>query len=275
MSRRKPPAAAAPLNAAPPRRHVPTGTYLGGELQRTSNRPGAYDAFDLPSKFGRQHVAPGARPIASAPAMAERRIAAVLPTGHAAPRQVSPELKSLVTPATTSARAPRPLKPTPRGASLSPYVSHPGSTPTRVIAALQAEGGMLTYADISERFGVPPGSVTAVLKAALLKGALVRHVSHGQRVRLHLPGYLPPPEPTAAAPAPTPAIAASMVAALAASSAQLEALAHAQAKALDELSAAAAAASKALLAKAKEIDQQMRAVSAAARTPTHPARRAP
>lgn len=52
-----------PLNVVPPRQFVPTGTYLGEELRRSSARPGAYDAFALPSKFGavRTHFQPAPR----------------------------------------------------------------------------------------------------------------------------------------------------------------------------------------------------------------------
>ncbi len=275
---------------APPRRFVPTGTYMGAELQRTSHRTGAYDAFSLPSKFGKQQAAPGAAPTAPvstdeappaanapdcapSPVPAERRFFAVGPDGRALPTPgIRHDLKALITPA-PSKRA-RKLTPTPRGVSLSPYVPHPGSTPSRVIAALQAEGGMISYAEISERFGVPPGSVTAVLKAALLKGALIRHLSEGRKVRLHLPGYVPPvPPPAAAAPVPT-AAPDEIANIMAANSAQLDALANAYAKAFHEFSVAAAAASTALLAQAKELDHHMRAVSAGARNHVPPARRA-
>lgn len=50
----------APL-AVPNREHTNAtgrGTYQGAEMGRTCHRPGAYDAYDLPSVFGTQRVLP-------------------------------------------------------------------------------------------------------------------------------------------------------------------------------------------------------------------------
>ena len=44
--------------AAPRHVHVPHEPYTGAELQRTSARPGAYAAADLPSRMGSRLLTP-------------------------------------------------------------------------------------------------------------------------------------------------------------------------------------------------------------------------
>lgn len=48
-----------PLHVAPPRRQIPSGTYMGEELTRAPVRPGAQDAYRLPSIIGSRRVTPG------------------------------------------------------------------------------------------------------------------------------------------------------------------------------------------------------------------------
>ena len=169
------------------------GTYTGAELERTSSRPGAYDALTIPSRIGGRLVTPielHAEVNAPSPAPITTRapVAAWAPLQE--PVDVAP---------TPAAPCPPPL--TQGRISLSTYHGRKGSAPALVIAALEVEGGHLTYSEIATRFNVPRTSVTAIFKSAMVKGALARHLIDGQHA-LSLPGYVPPPAQPAASIAP-------------------------------------------------------------------------
>jgi hypothetical protein len=143
------------LSVATPRSHHSRETYLGHELGSTSNRPGAYAAFALPSMlFG------------------ERRV----PT--------PPHVEAVI-----QAREQRARERGQRGH----YTMRAGSVPAQVVAYLEAHGGYLTFGQIALLFSLAPTSVAATLKPAVTGGALVRHTI-AARSALALPGYEPPPE---------------------------------------------------------------------------------
>lgn len=83
----------------------------------------------------------------------------------------------------------RELKP-PRPTAAA-YLPREGSVPSQLLAHLHAHGGHLKYAEISQRFGIPTSSTTAVFKNALSGGLVVRVIVDG-RSALALPGYVPP-----------------------------------------------------------------------------------
>lgn len=148
------------------------GTYDGAELKTRSSRPGAYDAFAIPSlMFGKQE-----RPVVVEPAHAP-----------------SPTVMPASTP-----RTPRAAKGTP-----GIYRPQPGSVGDQVISHLQMHGGTLTARQIVELCGVERESVAGLLQRARATGA-VAHEIRDRKGYYFLPGSstvteaaAPPAEPIA------------------------------------------------------------------------------
>ena len=72
-------------------RYVPTGTYMGEDLQGRSARPGAYDAMAIPSRMGERRLLPAemkaelrATPTAAVPLPARSATSRAVPAGEAA-----------------------------------------------------------------------------------------------------------------------------------------------------------------------------------------------
>lgn len=191
---------------AGPRLPYSTEVYTGAELRPTSLRRGAYDALTLPSVFnGRRHTPAQAAPAANivhTSGRAERSMAAVRKTiaqldrfsaagseAAAAVHQFAEVAKAI-----KPARSQGPLRElTPARVARGGYFPKPGSIPSLVLAHLQEHGGHLTYSEVTQRFGLPQSSVTAVFKKALASQVLVRLVTNA-RVAFALPGYVPPPD---------------------------------------------------------------------------------
>ena len=156
---------------AGPRMPYSSQVYTGDELRRTSARPGAYDALALPSVFNGRKVAP--------PTVAA--INFVHTSGHRDFLGTKAEGLRFTAIAVTPP------------ADQGDYLPKPGSVPSLVLAHLQEHGGHLSYSDITQRFGIPQSSTTAVFKKAIESGVLVRLTSNA-RVVIALPGYTPPPD---------------------------------------------------------------------------------
>lgn len=164
-------------SVAGPLTHFSRETYNGAELASISPRPGAYDAYRLPSLFnGRQRTpAPIAAP-AAAPAFTTRAAVATWapipePVVEEPPLRDPPELRRAIT-------------------STATYRPRRNGAPARLIAALNHEGGHLTYTQISQRFGLARDGIAVIFARAVEHGLLVRH-SIGIEAAFSLPGYLP------------------------------------------------------------------------------------
>ncbi|RIX74447.1 MarR family transcriptional regulator [Acidovorax cavernicola] len=167
------PEASAPIvcTVAGPRTPYSAQLYTGEELRPTSARPGAYDALTLPSVFmGRRVAAPAASTLNFVHTSGRRDFLGTKAEG---------QRFTAIAPAAQGDQG--------------NYLPKPGSVPSLVLAHLQEHGGHLTYSEITQRFGIPQSSTTAVFKKALDSGALVR-LLHNERVVIALPGYTPPPD---------------------------------------------------------------------------------
>lgn len=160
-------------SVAQPRRPIGVGTYMGEELAYRSNRPGAYDALQLPSLFNGRKSEPGAQKVLDAPRYVPP--APTPPANRAGPERNQYKLRTL----------------TPGRRSLTPYKPRPLSAPSKVLEHLHEHGGCITYVEIAERFEIPQATITASFKPALKKGAFERHVVGG-KLALALPGWVPP-----------------------------------------------------------------------------------
>jgi hypothetical protein len=155
---------------AGPRMPFSAEVYTGAELRQTSTRPGAYDALTLPSLFnGRRHAPAAPGRLGPAP------FANYVHTSGRADflRAAAATRRFAAVPARTG------------------YTPQLGSIPFQLLAHLRDKGGHLTYAEITQRFGCPASSITAVFKSAINAGVLVRHTIN-ERAAFALPGYAPP-----------------------------------------------------------------------------------
>jgi len=184
---------------AGPRVPFSAEVYTGTELRPTSLRPGAYDALTLPSLFNGRRHAPAA---VHTSGRADRSMAAVRKTiaqidrSNAAGREAALAVRQFAEAAQAikPTRSQGPLRElTPARVARGGYLPKPGSIPSLVLAHLQEHGGHLTYSEVTQRFGLPQSSVTAVFKKALASQVLVRLVTNA-RVAFALPGYVPPPD---------------------------------------------------------------------------------
>lgn len=184
-------------NIAGPRIPISRELYTGAELQSRSVRPGAYDAFALPSREGSRIVTPD-----------ERRVEAPTPAStNAAAMRLQP------VPLLHRAAPPPITGPWPAKKDLGCYSPRAGSVAQGVLNVLQRDGGHLTTYVIAARFNVKPHAVLGLLKTPIDRGALIRH-QVGRRAFISLPGYDMPelapdaeettPVPCPAAPAPAP-----------------------------------------------------------------------
>jgi hypothetical protein len=149
------------------------GEYTGAELGRTCLRPGAYDAYDLPSlATGKSPRAALVYPTRTVPQALERaRVATWAPLPEPACTEPEPEQVTSTRPTI--------------------YQPRRNSVAARVVAALKAEGGYLTHAQIEARFGIARTSIPNSFDAALRAGLLVRHVLPSRQVAFALPGHTP------------------------------------------------------------------------------------
>lgn len=171
---------------AGPRVPFSAEVYTGAELRATSLRPGAYDALALPSVFNGRRLTPAQPAPATNFVHTSGHVDALRPSAQA--RRYS----ALETPKPPRSQGPlREL--TPARVGRGGYLPKPGSIPSMVLAHLQEHGGHLTYSEVTQRFGLPQSSVTAVFKKALASQVLVRLVTNA-RVAFALPGYVPPPD---------------------------------------------------------------------------------
>lgn len=191
-------------HTAPARvRHVPEGTYTGPTYAPV--RPGAMDAYTLPSLVG-------GKPVQPAQIRRELHAPQQPPATQGAPAAV---VRQAPTPAPAPMPTPAPA-PTGTGPHLMPlgrpvqrgYVPRPGSYPAQVLAILQREGGHITYTDVVRRCGVQRNCIGPNFETAMRAGALVR-VKTPEGLAFALPGTpsAPPPAPAdapAARPAPAP-----------------------------------------------------------------------
>jgi len=186
---------------AGPRQPFSAEIYNGAELRATSLRPGAYNAFALPSLFnGRRRPSVQAALAGSSvhtSRHAEGQLAAVHETIANLDRYKSAgvaaeALVKVLAKANKPARVPKPPRPPAAPRVKPPYLPREGSVPSLLLAHLQAHGGHMTYSEVARRFGIPPSSTTAIFKTALEAGVVVRVVAEG-RAALALPGYVAPP----------------------------------------------------------------------------------
>ncbi len=195
-------------------RYVPTGTYMGEELQGRSARTGAYDAMAIPSRMGDRRLSPAEMraelhaPLPAAPAPAATPAPALATPTEQAPPPVAttaprPVFKLGRSQPQASAQ-PRALTPR-KDRGITAYCPRHGSVPHVLIEHLRANGGCVTYSAAAAITGAKKSSLSAICKPALLGGALVRHRVDGDLV-LALGGWMPP-TPAAAPPALTTAAA--------------------------------------------------------------------
>ncbi|SIR00889.1 hypothetical protein [Pseudacidovorax sp. RU35E] len=217
-------------------RYVPTGTYTGEDLARQSARPGAYDAMSIPSRMGDRRLSRAemraelAAPLPAMPLPSRAVTSVAVPEGAtAAPIPLSPPpipsplpvAEQAPPPVATvpgqvfkqgrsttnskpeagaqAAGAPRSLTPI-KGRGITAYTPRHGSVPHVIVQHLRANGGCVTYSAAAAMTGANAGHLTAICKAALLGGALMRH-RVGDNLVLALPGWTPPTETVAASPA--------------------------------------------------------------------------
>ncbi len=192
---------------ATPRTAAPHGTYTGEDLRRTSPRPGAYDAYAIPSRMGDRLVT---REQQKDELLAPLPPAPPVPISRGTSRVAEPEPAPLGEPPASPPPAPEPVQAPPvvsyvrrasepvQAPNVRAYTPRGGSFPDLVLTHLREHGGHLLYSEIAERYGVQPTSMTTIFKPALFRGALIR-LRIGKHSALALPGYAPPGQPPAPA----------------------------------------------------------------------------
>lgn len=195
---------------APP---VMRGTYDGAELGRTCLRPGAYDAFALPSggqqstvddvaRTSTDHVSTAA--VSGAPRIVQTTGSRDFLGPDVGDRRftILEVAKAFDVPVELIAHEPpAPASPPTLPKRCEPYAPRSGSNAARLIEHLQHAGGHVTAGEAADLLNIAPGGVLTVMSRAIAGGFLQRVVVDGVSA-LALPGYRPsepPPEEVAAA----------------------------------------------------------------------------
>lgn len=177
---------------AGPRAFFPTGIYDGAELSRQPVRPGAQDAYRMPSLFNGRRSAPGEDlrrqavthwappPAAPAPAMPPPRASSTLRK----PKTTIP------LPAEAAHRTVRPLAAFPqrRRQPAEVWTPRADSMPALLIGYLQKNGGHMTFKEIARRYGTLPNSMESCMRKPFGAGLLIR-LRIGAQSAAALPGY--------------------------------------------------------------------------------------
>lgn len=203
-------------------RRMPEGLYTGPAYAPV--RPGALDAFRVPSIVAGKQVAPpqlraqlsaldaDLHLVEGTHAHVNHASAAVSGT-HAHVTEVAAAPATLSVPAPCPDVAAPAEEPASAAAAAAPvaaptetttpapraYSPRAGSYVARVLDRLQQTGGHLTYADLVTQFGLKRECIAPNFDTALRAGALVRLETPDGRA-LALPGYVPPTTPRESAP---------------------------------------------------------------------------